>query len=217
VWNKKVFFKVHQLIFLQIFLILISACGGEKPELSHLSKTSNILAFGDSLTYGTGTSLDKSYPSILSRLTGINVINDGIPGEITEKGKRRLEKSLKKYKPDLVILCHGGNDLIQKLDLRKTKNNLEEMINMIQNSGSDVILLAVPKPGILLKPVPFYKELADKFRLPLEANVLSEVLSDNKEKSDPVHPNDLGYQQIALKIASLLVERKAIKQLNSLE
>lgn len=53
--------------------------------------------------------------------------------------------------------------------------------------------------------------------LPLEANALSEVLANSKQKSDPAHPNDLGYQQIALKISALLIKTKAINQLNPLE
>jgi len=200
------------LISLLVVFITLSACSNDIPRLSPLTQESTILSFGDSLTYGTGTSVDQSYPSILSQLTGINIINDGVPGEITASGRLRLKKSLKKYQPNLVILCHGGNDLIQKLDPEQTKKNLENMINMIHETGSEVVLLAVPRPGLLLRPAPYYKELADKYGLPLEEDVLAEVLADRTQKSDPAHPNDLGYKKIALEISALLIEAKAIKQ-----
>ncbi len=206
-----------QVISVFLSLAIISGCGEEKPSLTPLSQTSTILAFGDSLTYGTGTTIDRSYPSILSRLTGIKTINDGVSGEITARGKIRLKTSLRKYHPDLVILCHGGNDLIQKVDQQQTQKNLDEMINMIKKTGADVILIAVPEPSLLLKPAPFYRELAEKYSLPLEEKVLSTILANRNLKSDSVHPNESGYLQMAFAIANLMVETKAIKQLNSLE
>ncbi|WP_445367647.1 hypothetical protein ACH5Y9_22385 [Methylomonas sp. BW4-1] len=66
------------------------ACNKSKPALSKLPDNAVILAFGDSLTYGTGASAQHDYPSILTQLTGREVINEGVPGEISSAGSAAL-------------------------------------------------------------------------------------------------------------------------------
>ena len=201
-------------ICLLVILTGLTACSEEKTKLSPLSESSTILAFGDSLTYGTGASKDESYPSILNKLTKIKVVNGGVPGEVSSNGKTRLAKVLQKHQPDLVILCHGGNDLIQKLDRTQVIANLKNMIAMIRSGNSEVILLSVPRPGLMLKPAAFYDEIAEEMNVPIISGTLSDILSNSALKSDAAHPNAKGYFQMAKTIGDFLVERKAINQLN---
>jgi len=58
--------------------LFITACT-EKPQLPLLGPDAVILAFGNSLTHGTGAKLDESYPAVLEKLVGLTVINAGIP------------------------------------------------------------------------------------------------------------------------------------------
>jgi len=92
----------------------LSSCSDE-AKLPALAADATILAFGDSLTYGTGTSRDNAYPTVLEKLLKRRVINAGIPGEISSKGLNRLPALIEKYRPDLIIICHGGNDILRKL------------------------------------------------------------------------------------------------------
>ncbi len=205
--------KIIRFIFLLVFISSITACSDNKPKLKALSKSATILAFGDSLTYGTGASQVDSYPSRLKQLIGFKVVNAGVSGEVSSDGKKRLGKLLDKHKPALVVLCHGGNDLLQKLDTSQTIDNLKAMIKMIKDSGAEVILLSVPKPGLMLKPAPFYEAIAEETKTPIILGLISEILSNRTLKSDTAHPNAKGYSEIAKSIADLLIERDAVSSL----
>ena len=91
--------------FILIASLLLCACGDQAAGV-HLPDDAVLLAFGDSITYGTGAKKQQSYPAILSELTGHRVINAGIPGEVTAQGRQRLPGLLDKYKPGLLLLCH---------------------------------------------------------------------------------------------------------------
>ena len=96
-------------------LALCVGCGGH-PSIQRLSTFSVIVAFGDSLTSGVGARGVESYPSLLSGILACPVVNAGVPGEDTSAGLRRLPGVLEKERPQLVILCHGGNDILNKDD-----------------------------------------------------------------------------------------------------
>jgi lysophospholipase L1-like esterase len=163
-----------------------------------------IVAFGDSLTHGTGANNDESYPAVLSELLNHKVINAGIPGEDTTEGLRRLPSVLEKHKPTLIILCHGGNDILQKQETQKTINNINAIIDIIQDYDSDVILVGVPKPALILRTAKFYKKIAKQQQIPYQGKIIAEILSTPSLKSDRAHPNNEGYQQIAEAISTLI-------------
>lgn len=186
------------------------ACASE-PKLPRLSSDALILAFGDSLTYGTGAAPVQSYPAVLETLIGRRVINAGVPGEVTAEGLARLPELLKRERPDLLILCHGGNDLLRRFDQEQTKRNLEAMIKMAKDRHIAVILIAVPAPGLMLKPPALYEEIADDQKLPLEDEILETILSDGTLKADYIHPNASGYRLLAESISALLKKSGALE------
>lgn len=198
---------------LLIFVVVFGLIGCDQPSVSlkPLKQDAVILAFGDSLTFGTGAQPDQSYPAVLAELTGRTVINSGVPGEISSAGRARLSQLLQETKPDLVILCHGGNDLLRKQSRQQLQANLQAMIDEITGSGAQVLLVAVPAFSLNLAPVPLYLEVAQVNKVPVQATVLSEILTDSSLKADQVHPNALGYQQFAQSIYRLLIETDAIR------
>jgi len=194
-----------------IVSILLGACSSQ-PQLPQLSDNARILAFGDSLTYGTGSRPDENYPAVLARLTGLEVINEGIPGEITSAGLARLSGVLDTERPQLMILCHGGNDMLRKEDIHASANNLRAMIHLAQDQGIPVLLIAVPKPGLLLAPPDFYEEIAREMNVPIEKEILSDLLSNRSLKSDTIHPNAKGYKMMAESIFQLMKESGLIPE-----
>jgi len=194
--------------FVLILNILCSGCGDRQPQINPISKNSRILAFGDSITYGTGAGPEESYPSALSNLLGCEVINAGIPGEMTKEGVERLPSLLEEYNPDVVIICHGGNDLLGQRNNNSIENNLENMIIAAKNSNCDVILVGVPSPALILHPPEFYKKIAKKYNIPYEGKIISNILNSPSLKSDPIHPNANGYRKLAEALKKIFVRQK---------
>jgi len=193
-----------------LLVVLASSGCGKSPELPALQPDSVILAFGDSITHGTGANADESYPSVLSGLTGRKVINGGVPGEVSPDGLRRLPDLLKRHKPALVIVCHGGNDILRKLDLRETTANLERMIQLARDRGAGVVLLGVPQPGLFLSSAEFYETVAESTGVLYLDDVIPEVLQHAATKSDHVHPNAAGYREVAQRIYAALQDADAL-------
>ena len=191
-------------------LLVIAACG-KTPSLPPLSDSGVILAFGDSLTYGTGVGNGDDYPAILSHLTAREVINEGIPGEISLAGLKRLPHLLDQYQPELLILIHGGNDMLRSIPMSTTRANLEAMIEKAHERDIAVVMLGIPKPGLfLLSSADFYENLAGKARIPIDNDVVPGILADNDLKSDMIHPNKRGYRLMAQALYALLLESGAL-------
>jgi len=193
-----------------LLVLFIAACGEREPDLQPLGTDDVILAFGDSLTYGSGASPEHAYPAVLQKLSGHRVVNAGVPGEVSEEGLRRLPQLLEKHHPALVILTHGGNDLLRKLPPEGIRQNLVSMIELIRQHQAQVVLVAVPRPSVLLSPDPLYEAVAESQRVPLEKNSLSTILRSHKTKSDTIHPNEKGYAMLAEAVYLLLKDRQAL-------
>jgi lysophospholipase L1-like esterase len=188
----------------------LAGCGSRTPPLPALGADAVVLAFGDSLTSGSGANANESYPARLEALIGRKVVSAGVPGETSAAGLARLPAALEEAKPQLVILCEGGNDFLQKLDEAQTANNLRAMVRMVRAQGAQVVLVAVPKPGLLPSTAGFYASVAKEFAVPHEESALRKILTDNALKSDLVHPNAAGYAKLAEAIAALLKKSGAI-------
>jgi lysophospholipase L1-like esterase len=201
----------HVLSILLIVIIAGSVSGcSDDTKLPALAGDATILAFGDSLTYGTGTSSNNAYPAVLERLSNRTVINAGIPGEISSKGLLRLPGLIEKHQPDLIIICHGGNDILRKLDLSKTRTNIQRMIDIAKSNNSAVVLIGVPEFGLFMNSATFYEALAEKNNIPIANDILGDIIANNALKSDRIHPNSKGYQLLADEINLLLQRYGAI-------
>jgi lysophospholipase L1-like esterase len=201
---------VKRLAFAPLLIAALMGCGERVPRVPAVAPNEVIVAFGDSLTYGTGATESESYPAVLAQLIGRSVVRAGVPGEVTAQGLARLPQVIAEHRPALMIVCLGGNDMLRKVDEAQVKKNLGEIIQAIRSRGIAVVLVGVPKPALITSAPAFYGEVAKEFGIPYEGTVVTEVLYQLEMKADPIHPNAKGYRRMAEAIAELLKKAGAI-------
>lgn len=188
-------------LFCFYFIFVVSLCSGCGYEIVNVdSDGSNIICFGNSITYGTGAAKGQDYPSILAGLLNRKVINAGRPGDTTIGALARIEKDVLERNPYLVIVELGGNDYLQQVPRERTLRNIEAIITKIQQKGAMVALCDI-SGGMLSPGFPHYradfKKIARRKGTIFIPGLLERVLSDNTLRSDFIHPNAKGYRVIA--------------------
>ncbi len=202
---------IGRVFALCLTVLLFSACDSGVPGIAKLPAGGVVLAFGDSLTYGRGARPEESYPAVLQALIERRVVRAGVPGEVTSKGLARLPGVLREYKPNLLILLHGGNDILRGVAPENIEANLRAMVRMAKDEGIDVVLIGVPRVGIFLgQSAGLYEEIAEDFAIPYDGKTLPGILAKPSLKSDAIHANAQGYRKLAKGIAALLKKSGAI-------
>jgi lysophospholipase L1-like esterase len=191
--KKLIYFILAGLILLAGYKFLTST----HQDFSDRSVGEKIICFGDSLTYGTGASKGKDYPSQLSKMISRPVINAGRPGDTTASALLRLEKDVLSYSPDIVLITLGGNDLKNGIATDVAFNNLKMIVNLIQNQGAKAIIGGLHIPFRDRGFGRGYQKLAADTGATLIPNILEDIMGNRELMSDPIHPNDAGYKIMA--------------------
>ena len=131
-------------------------------------------------------------------------------GEETKQGLVRLPEVLDQFQPSLVVLLQGGNDILRNRNLQQTKQNLANMIELMQSRSIDIVLVGVPEKKLFSDVAPFYEQLASEYDLVFVDDLLSDLLRNKEYKSDAVHLNKQGYRILAESIHQMLVKHGAL-------
>lgn len=110
-----------------------------------------IVIYGDSLSAGYGIDIKQGWVSLLqNRLleSGYNyqVVNASISGETTAGGRHRINDTLKKHQPEIIIIELGGNDGLRGMSLKQMKDNLAAMILASIDHQAEVLLMSIEIP-----------------------------------------------------------------------
>lgn len=190
-------------------LVTLFACG-DAQKLDPLPADAVVLAFGDSVTYGTGAPRSEDYPTRLALLTGRQVHNAGIPGDTARAATSRIADALARTAAALVIIELGGNDFLQRRASAEVKEDLRAIIRAVRTAGAIPVLVAVPQVSVFgavtgrLSDSPIYAALAEEEQVLVIEDVFADVLSDATLRSDAIHPNAEGYRILAARIAAEL-------------
>ena len=160
-----------------------------------------ILCVGDSLTRGSPG--NTGYPEYLQQLTGWLTINAGNPGEASNATDARFLGELKKYRPDLVLLCIGTNDHTLGIKPEFTQGYIQNMVNTAACLKIKTALIATPEysgsqPHIKLNDNPIY---AGIYHAHVFAGALLGVMNQPGMLADSVHLTEPGYCALAQHIA----------------
>lgn len=181
--------------------VLFAGCAREVPQVT---RDGPIVAFGDSLVYGTGSS-GGGFVKMLEQKLGRPIENLGVPGDTTADGLARIDEVLA-FEPSVVILLLGGNDFLRQVPQDTTFANLETIITRLQAEGAAVLLAGV-RGGLVRDHVAArFEELADRLETAYVHDVLDDTLGVPDYMADHVHPNDAGYGVIARRVYPVLAD-----------
>jgi len=189
-------FSCRAISSLLLTLFLLAACGGQEPVTL---SGDNIICFGDSLTFGTGATPDKSYPAQLAAIINQPVINAGIPGDTTTRALQRLERDVLSRTPRMVLITLGGNDLKNGVDKQVAFKNLKEIVEAIQAEGALVVIGGIKLLFWDRGYEAEYEKLADETGAILIPNILGGLMGNEELMHDTIHPNAAGYEIMAKK------------------
>lgn len=180
------------------------------------------LAFGDSITYGGGSSSDgpaTAYPIMLEDKLKANYagsftsINAGNPGETTSEGIVRYPAWLDSADPDIVLIMEGTNDCFDQAPFDRIENNLRFMVESALTRGIKVIIATIPpvisnsyrdrsvQQSLIIAFNPRIYKIAADYNIPV-APVFEAITSvpnwENTLMDQPSanHPNDAGHRVI---------------------
>jgi lysophospholipase L1-like esterase len=103
------------------------------------------VALGDSLTSGYGDP-GPSWPSRLdSQDPYLRLLhNAGVPGDLTADMRNRLSSDVLAYKPDVLFVMGGTNDIGRYVSPATTIANLRAIIVAAKAKGITVVMMTIP-------------------------------------------------------------------------
>jgi len=186
---------------------------------------------GNSITQGAKhTHGQRAYPEIFAERVRFEmgrgrdvVINTAISGHATQHILNDFQHRVARFQPDVVVLMIGTNDADTRRNISvvQFENNLMQLIRKIREINA-VLVLLTPNPIIahldqsrkdLEQYVMKIRELSEKNHLILVDNWMK-WNTELQEKyhgevfkilfNDPLHPNGLGHQEIAIALFKAL-------------
>lgn len=160
------------------------------------SANPTVVAFGDSITYGIGTTGDNDYVHVLSRRVGVTIRNSAFPGDTTGDALNRLNSGVISLNPKIVIVLLGGNDILQNVPVATRVSNITTIVQQIRGAGAAVILVGLGSPPL----DPFegaLPALAAGSGSTYVPNILDGIFGVAGLMADSIHPNNAGHAMIA--------------------
>ncbi len=188
--------------YLTVILFSFVACGQNMPK-NYPNTNTDIIAFGDSLTYGYGAGKDESYPDYLSQMLDREIVNLGISGDTSAMGLARI-KEIENYSPYMVLVEFSANDFFRQIPKEQTEKNLRQMVEYLQKLGAIVVLVDTGGAYPMGTYTKIQKKLAKEYNTLFVPGILDGVYNKKSLKSDQVHPNAEGYKIVAQKVNKVI-------------
>jgi len=202
------FYKIAFLFILTISCIFsLNSCQSKFDYVTNINSGTGekILALGDSITAGYGLKQEQAYPYLLGQKINLPIINRGVSGDKTADALSRLSEDILIAKPWLVIIALGGNDFLRKVPKIETEKNLTAIITQIQAKKAITVILGMNLGLFADEYKDLYQRVADETGSYLIPQVLKGIIDNPKHRQqDIIHPNAIGQEILAKKIAKSL-------------
>jgi acyl-CoA thioesterase-1 len=173
-----------------------------------------VTILGDSIAAGLGLPANLALPVqlhlALEKLGVHNVVRGaGVSGDTSADGAARMDFSVQ---PDtqVVVVALGGNDLLQGVDTKATKANLDKILTRLKARHMGVVLAGLHAPdeigaGYARDFNAVFPSLAKAHRVALYPDLLAGIARNGAlNQSDAIHPNAQGAEIIATRLAPLV-------------
>ena len=178
-----------------------------------------VTILGDSITAGFGLPQAASLPIqlhlSLERLHVPNRVRGaGVSGDTTADGAARVDFSIRSD-TQVVVVALGGNDLLQGVDPKVTRANLERILARLKERHMGVVLAGLHAPRELGASYArdfddVFPALAKAHDVTLYPDLLAGVArKPSLNQADAIHPNAQGVLVIAKKLAPVVAKELA--------
>ncbi|MGZ3375050.1 MAG: arylesterase [Phenylobacterium sp.] len=186
---------------------------------AHAAHGPVVTILGDSITAGYGLPQAASLPiQLQAALEKIGVPclvrGAGVSGDTTANGAGRMDFSIR-ADTQVVVVELGGNDILQGIDPKMTRANLDHILTRLKERHMNVVLCGMRAPreigaGYAKDFDAIYPELARQHGVTLYPDLLTGVGRDPAlHQADAIHPNAQGVLIIAAKLAPVVARELA--------
>jgi len=184
------------------------ACAQTKPKI--------VTVLGDSITAGYGLPGRDALPArletqLVKLVPGARVRGAGVSGDTSAGGLARVDFSVQ-ADTAVCVVALGANDLLQGLDPRQTRANLDRIITRLKARRIGVVLVGLAAPTAIGRSYArdfgaIFPDLAKKHGVPLYQNLLAGVGGIARlNQRDGIHPNAAGVTIIAARLAPVVAK-----------
>ena len=175
-----------------------------------------VTVLGDSITAGLGLPAEAALPAqlqlALARLGVASVVRGaGVSGDTSGAGAARVDFSVQPGTA-VAVVALGGNDLLQGLDPKTTRANLERILVRLKQRQIGVVLAGLKAPPELGRSYAHdfdavFPSLAKVHGVTLYPDLLAGVGRNRAlNQADAIHPNAQGVKIIAARLAPVVAK-----------
>lgn len=193
-----VFLRLRSIVFLAFICVGLQAQANQNT----------LMIVGDSLSAAYGVQTEDAWVALLrdrleaEGLEQWQVVNASISGETTDGGLRRLPELLDKNQPSVVIIELGGNDGLRGFPPNIIRQNLENMIERVKETGANTLLVGMQIPPNYGQRytqafADIYPELAEEHGTELVPFFLEGIYDqEGMMQGDSIHPTAAAQGQL---------------------
>ncbi len=155
-----------------------------------------LVIFADSLTAGIGENEATTWPNLLSREHGIQVVDHSRMGATVGSELKRLDELA--LVEGVILIELGGNDVLGSTTVSDFENELNQFLSQVTASGQSVIMFELPVPPLFNRFGSVQRRLAKRYSVQLiPKRELAKILASPENTLDTIHLSQLGHEQMA--------------------